>query len=396
LGRTVKLLVVAFLLVGLCFWAARRPRFFGKGADANPRVVQAARPPAVADVSVMAPNAPETTRSADTSSQLQSTSETELDSTFIALRYDSAHVIFRVNNEFTLKEEDRSLLHQLPGEAGPFEPDEKTWDSIRGGFNEAHVGEQWQLEVSAGPRTEVTIKKPILLKWECDYDTYAAGFIAEVAPSAQAAFDAAPQKYFLVHKLSAAPALEKVPKAARISMLPDWKPTPELRSQIETVIVAALKSEVAKERAKGMYGNLPKQFEEDEALGRVKLTYEIQALQLSPDDSLQLFVHTRWMVDQQRALLMNVWLRVGQEVTREPLAEGFTVPIWMSAADGKFPADEDVDFGGLGSVVNVFDRADGYGDVLIFFQGYEGYNIHLFRYTDSGLTATAVSQGDGC
>jgi hypothetical protein len=102
------------------------------------------------------------------------------------------------------------------------------------------------------------------------------------------------------------------------------------------------------------------------------------------------------MVDQERALLMNVWLRIGHEVTREPLGEEFTVPVWMSARGGRFPVDEDVGFKGLGSVVNVFDRTDGYGDLLIYFEGYEGYSIHLFRYTDAGLVATAVSQGDGC
>jgi hypothetical protein len=94
---------------------------------------------------------------------------------------------------------------------------------------------------------------------------YAAGFIAEVAPTAQAAFAAAPQKYFLVHKISTASAPESIPKTDRVSMLPDWNPTPEVRSQIEPAIVAALKGEVAYERARRTYGDLPKQFEEDAA-----------------------------------------------------------------------------------------------------------------------------------
>src|SRR6202044_1454066 len=100
---------------------------------------------------------------------------------------------------------------------------------------------------------------------------------------------------------------------------------------------------------------------------------EIQAFQLSPDGFPRLFVHARWMVDQERALLLGFWLRSGHEVTREPLGEEFTVPVWMSAEGGRLPVDEDVGFKGLGSVVNVFDRADGYGDLLIYFEGYEGY-----------------------
>jgi hypothetical protein len=400
LGRRIKLLLGLCLLAGVCFWSAYRSGLFGRGPVAAASPARSSGIAPVTTVSATASTVPVATQPAVVADNAfppsVSTLEAEPSSTFIALRYDNAHVIFRLSSEFTLKEEEQSLLRSLPGEAGAFEPDAKVWDSVRESFNEAHAGEQWQLEVSAGSRTDVTIKRPIILKWECDNDTYAAGFIAEVAPTAQAAFAAAPQKYFLVHKLSTASAPESIPKTTRVSMLPDWNPTPEVRSQIEPAIVAALKGEVAYERARRTYGDLPKQFEEDAALGRVKLTYEIQAFQLSPDGFPRLFVHARWMVDQERALLMNVWLRIGHEVTREPLGEEFTVPVWMSARGGRFPVDEDVGFKGLGSVVNVFDRTDGYGDLLIYFEGYEGYSIHLFRYTDAGLVATAVSQGDGC
>jgi hypothetical protein len=50
----------------------------------------------------------------------------------------------------------------------------------------------------------------------------------------------------------------------------------------------------------------------------------------------------------------------------------------------------------LGEVLNVFDRRDGYTDVLFYFPGYEGYNIQLFRYTHEGFVATKISHGDGC
>jgi hypothetical protein len=42
-------------------------------------------------------------------------------------------------------------------------------------------------------------------------------------------------------------------------------------------------------------------------------------------------------------------------------------------------------FGQLGQLLNVFDRADGYGDVLIYFSAYEGFVIRLFGYTGAGL-----------
>jgi len=401
LGRKINLLLGLCLLAGVCGWGAYRSGCFRRGsAAASPVESAPSRATPVTPVSVTASGTPAAAQANAVVENVippsVSTLEAEPSSTFIASRYDNAHVIFRLSREFTLTEEDQGLLRSLPGDTGAFEPDAKLWDSVRESFNEAHVGEQWQLEVSAGSRTGVTISRPIILKWECDNDSYAAGFIAEVAPAAQAAFTASPQKYFLVHKLSKASAPESIPKAVRVSMLPDWKPTPEVRSQIEAAIVTALKGEVAHELAGRTYGDLPKQLEEDAELGRVKLTYEINAFQLSPDGFPRIFVHAQWMVDQKRALLMNVWLRIGHEVTREPLGQEFTVPVWTSAEGGKFPAAEDVGFKGLGSVVNVFDRADGYGDLLIYFDGYEGYNVQLFRYTDDGLVATAVSQGDGC
>ena len=50
----------------------------------------------------------------------------------------------------------------------------------------------------------------------------------------------------------------------------------------------------------------------------------------------------------------------------------------------------------LATVVNVFDRPDGYGDVLMSMPGYEGYGINLYHYNASGLFKTPVSIGDGC
>ncbi len=410
LGRRIKLLLGLCLLAGVCFWSAYRSGLFWRGpiaaaSPARPGSSGIAPVTTISATASSAPVAPQSNAGAQNAFPPSvSALEVEPSSTFIALRYDKTHVIFRLGDsgDFILKEEDEKMLHNLQapvaeyGGAETSEPDAKIWDSIRESFDHAHVGEQWQLEVSAGARIPVVLQKPIELKWGCDYHSYSAGFIAEVAPSAQAAFASTPQNYFLVHKLSAVPAQEPRPKPAPVSALPDWKPTTEVRSQIEPAIVAGLKGELAYERARGAYGDLPKQFEEDAALGKAKLTYEIRAFQVSPDGIPRLFVHARWMVGQQRALLMNVWLRVGPEVTSEPLDQEVTRALWLSARTATSLSEEEVGFAQLGSILNVFDRADGYGDVLIYFPGYEGYNIHLFRYTDAGLVATAVSHGDGC
>jgi len=324
-------------------------------------------------------------------------------STFIALRYDKTHVLFRLRDsgDFYAKPEVEAMFHKLPasiseyGGSATSEPDAKIWDSIREHFDQAHVGEQWLLELSAGSRIPVTVLKPIELVWGCDYHSYSAGFIAEVSPPLKSAFAALPQNYFLIHKSPQVSGPAPSSEPAHVATLPDWTPAPEVRTQIEKAIAAALKDKLAREQARG-YVDLPKQLEQNAALGKTKLTYEIQAFRLSPDGFPRLFVHARWMVDQQLAYLMNLWLRVGPEVKIEPLDGESSRGLWLSAKSGESLQEGEVGFGQLGQVLNVFDRADGYGDVLIYFRGEEGYDIRLFRYTDAGLVATKISHGDGC
>jgi hypothetical protein len=212
----------------------------------------------------------------------------------------------------------------------------------------------------------------------------------------QSAFAALPQDYFLIHKPQLVSGSGSSLTPPKVGALPDWKPTPEVSSQIEAAIVAGLKDRVAYQQGRGAYGDLPKQFQQNAAMGKTKLRYEIQAFQLSPDGLVRLSVRARWMVDRQLALLMNLWLRVGPEVKSEALDDESTRDLWLLAKPAQSLTEEQVDFGQLGQVLNVFDRPDGYGDVLIFFPGYEGYAIHLFRYTDAGLVPTKISHGDGC
>jgi hypothetical protein len=195
-------------------------------------------------------------------------------STFIALRYDKTHVLFRPgdNGDFYVDPEVEAMFHKLPesiaeyGGAETSEPDAKVWNSIREHFDQAHVGEQWLLELSAGSQIPVTVQKPVELVWGCDNHSYSAGFIAEVSPSLQSAFAVLPQSYFLIHK-SPVPGPAPSSKLAHIAALPDWTPAPEVRSEIEKTIVAGLKDEVANEQGRRAYGDLPKQFEENATFG---------------------------------------------------------------------------------------------------------------------------------
>jgi hypothetical protein len=403
--RKVKILVACCLLVLAGLWASCRSGLFRKGTHGSRSAAQSSSVP-VAPASVMPSNvsaAPPHVLAENPFPPSTSTLDDEDPSTFIAIRYDKTHVFFRLgeNGDFTLdRPEDEKMLHNLPGPvaehggAPTSGPDAMIWQSLQDHFNQAHVGERWQLEVSAGSRIPVIVQKPIELVWGCSPDSYTAGFIAEVAASVQPTFAALPQNYFLVHKSpSGIAAPDPSFKQPKVGLLTDWQPSPGVSSQIEQAIVVGLKAEVAHQLARGSYGDLPRQLEQQAASGKAKLTYETQALQVSPDGFPRLFVRARWMVGNQIALLMTLWLRVGSEVTVEPVEENSTPVQWMSA---KSLDTEYLGLNQLGSVLNVFDRPDGYGDVLIYFPGYEGYNIKLFRYTTAGPVATKISHGDGC
>jgi hypothetical protein len=117
--------------------------------------------------------------------------------------------------------------------------------------------------------------------------------------------------------------------------------------------------------------------------GKVKLTYDAQAFQLSPDGYLVLFVRARWMVDQKLAMLMGLWLHLGPTVTSELVEEDGARGVWLAASPGpsSIPA-EAIAFDRLGTVVNAFNRGDGYGELLL--------------YTPAGLRETKISIRDGC
>jgi hypothetical protein len=118
-------------------------------------------------------------------------------------------------------------------------------------------------------------------------------------------------------------------------------------------------------------------------------------LQVSPDGFPLLLVRARWIADQQLTLLMTLWLHVGSVVTSESVEENGNRAQWFSNKSSN--AAGVATFDDLPYVLNVFDRSgDGYGEVLVFFPGYEGFKIQLFRYTQRGLVATKVSIGDGC
>jgi len=294
------------LFAVICLWGAHRAGLLQQGSNHS---LPANRPSAAASP-VVAESAPAATtpaveppKAAD-GFPLSASSLNDGDpSTFIALRYDKTRVLFRLGDEgdFGLEDpEQEKTFHPLPpqvaeyGGAPPFELEPAVFESVKQHYEVAHVGDQWQLEVSAGARVPVVIQKPIEMSWGCANNSFTAGFIAEVAPEFQAAFTASSQKYFLVHKSPPAAGSQPIMKPMRVAELTDWKPAPELLSQIEQTITTTIKDKIANDRGhrQDEVGGW-KQFIAKTAEGDGKLTYEKQAFQLSPDGIPRVFVRAR-------------------------------------------------------------------------------------------------------
>ena len=135
-----------------------------------------------------------------------------------------------------------------------------------------------------------------------------------------------------------------------------------------------------------------KQLDGKLAHGQGKLEYDVQAFQLSPDGVPRLFVRARWAIDQKAAFLMSLWLRDDSTLTVEKVDASKAGAMRMGEYIGATLELRD-----LGTILNVFDRhRDGYGELLIYNPGYEGFDIHLFRYTSAGPVPTDISHGGGC
>lgn len=415
LGHKFKLLVGLCLLTGVCFWSAYRAGLFRRSPVVSPLPTQASNPTtsarSISSVISTSPSASEAWSKSSDSSQAPKVAasgkpESTVDDTptVIAFRYDKTRVFFPAGDfadfdwDRTKKLKDLGAPTAKNGPEGLWVADAELLRDHHELFNSAQSGEEWQLEISSSSRMAVIIKEPVVAEVVGDAMT---GFLAEVTPPDQAKFSASPNQYFLIHRISGASDQRPHQEMSRIGELPNWKATPEERTQIEHLLNARMKTELAgmhhytymDEDATRKYPELAEGFEMwrrfDRALvtDEAKLDYDIQAFQLTPDGAPRLFIRAQWTVEQKPAFLMSAWVRTQPNPTVEAADSGSSDVIRI--INGYAPNLES-----LGTVLNVFDRkSDGRGELLILSTGYEGFNIQLFRYTDAGPVGTGISFG---
>ena len=288
------------------------------------------------------------------------------------------------------------------GAGSLWEPDDELQAREPKLFSAATVGDQWQLQISGSSQTPVTIRRAVVADPGCDTRV---GFLAEVDPAHQTELDSASSPYFLISKdaVSASPG-EKLPG---IGPLEDWKATPELRLLIGQQLQKEMQTELAsiREKAASEYVRSSavdeagqswtekwEGFDAKLARGEGKLDYDLQAFRLTPDGVPRLHARAKWALDGVTAFLMSAWFR-----SEPTLALQFSDTSESEHLRYYGFLGDLTNVDAMGTILNVFDpHRDSRGELLIFHQGWGGYDIGLFQYTDAGLTPSAVSFNVGC
>jgi hypothetical protein len=362
---------------------------------------------------------------------------------FVAARYDATHVVFIVAQETESRFAASPQLGGTPSKipvpaklAAPlaglqelWEPDSQALHFFPEIVQKTRPGEQWMLGLSADSTIPVIIDRTVIAPIGC---SLALGFLASVPADQQAAFTASSQDYFAVRH-NPVESVE-TPVAAHIAELPDWKPSPVTRKQIEQQLNERMRQElvridaglVANAASPGARsGDLPVGYvprakewlHADHGLNRGEgvLDYDIRAFRLTPDGAPRLFVRARWKLADAPVFLMTAWFREEPTKTESLNADSAansaatvklsstsfppespqpeTQPVLLSAdsswsetlREGEAPGalGDRLDFQ---SVLNEFDADhDGWAELLVHSDQGASTSITLYLYTDLGL-----------
>jgi len=287
---------------------------------------------------------------------------------FVAARYDATHVVFMVAQEtesrFASSPQFGGTPTKIAASAQPaaplaglqelWEPDSQALHFFPEIVQKTPPGEQWTLGLSADSTIPVVIDRTVIAPIGC---SLALGFLASVPVDQQTAFAASSQEYFAVRR-SPVESVEN-PVLEHIAELPDWKPSPVTRKQIEQQLNERMRQELAKIDARlvanasspgARAGDLPVGYvprakewiHADHGLSRGEgvLDYDIQAFRLTPDGAPRLFVRARWKLADAPAFLMTAWFK--EETTKEEPANKGTAQSGigqkLGPEDGIIPA----------------------------------------------------------
>lgn len=311
-------------------------------------------------------------------------------SRFLGFRLNSSQVFFPADRSNAFIDDiDWRQVEKLPdlgkpvGEYGP----EGVWvanDDLvyahQDFFGRAHVGEEWQLQLSSDSSVPAIVKEPVIAEV---VGNAVAGFVAEVALPGQTEFRNAKSSCFIIQKKSPDSRPQPAAERGQIGELLDWKVTSALRTQIEQLLNARMQKELKAmhfaymdENSDTKYPELKEGFQKwwtlDKRLaaGEAKLEYDVRAFQLMPDGIPRLFVRAEWSVDDHLVFCLTDWIRGQTGSLYEEIADAGHSEL-LRTFDGYQPGLDDI-----GEVINVFDlTGQGRGEVLMHERGWEGFNV---------------------
>ena len=324
--------------------------------------------------------------------------EQERASEYIAFRFDATHVIATLKVLDGFPQVRDGLSPEPLGRYGYryFEPSKALLDKVPAHSQSA--ARSWLVHAAPGRSFTASVERVVGGNPGC---MDAVGVLLRLEPRPDAMFAMEPARYFVAQPVEGELAVSRS-APSRIGLLSSPVLTPDQQRDIESALNEVLKNELprvqvdkdgvearlsASPRASDRFRARERKRVDDElAKGRGKLTYDVQAFRLGPDDTPTYFVRAEWWVDKRMGFAATVWMRGAERFT---IFEKDVRPAsWLRMGEfrGRVHRSQ------LGFVLNVLDRdRDGWGEILFAQEGYEGVGIQLLEFSPSGFEATGIS-----
>jgi hypothetical protein len=260
-------------------------------------------------------------------------------------------------------------------------------------LDNVHPGDRWIIQAGGQTIFHCMIEK-FAIGEGCFPAAIALGLIP---PEEQTAFLKVTAKYYLaIPEKDYVPVQFLHPSPALLPSAP--VPTAQQGMQLKSMLQDAMMHELPKMKdvdpamVRSGKANAWRAIDERLAKGEGALSYEIQALRVTPDGNPRWFVRARWMLDKKEAFLMSAWIRPDKNM--------FLVSVDAGAAGMLRTAEfqrQSLRAEHQGLILNVFDYdGDGWGEILMERSGYESSQLALYKYTDSGLVPVGIELLWGC
>jgi len=330
--------------------------------------------------------------------------------TYVAARYDDAHVAFIVvsdtESRFHPSPLMRSQLTKISAPARPFaplaglqelwQPDTQALRFFPKIIQTSQPGDQWILNVSPDLTIPVSIDRAIVAPTGC---SLALGFLASIPADQQKAFASTRAEYFAVRRNAVAPAEPQV--NSHIAEIRPWKLDSVSANSIQQQLTDRMHRELAAIDATlranagtpgaiandvpvaRPYPRLKEWLHADRGLlqGEGQLDYDVHAYTLTPDSTPRLFVRARWTLAGANVFLMTAWFKDAEPVTMLSADASWSKALREGEARGVI--GDDLDFQ---TILNQFDADyDGWAELLVHSYTGPASVLGVYLYTDQGL-----------